>query len=275
MYKKIIFLLVVVIFTQLVVNSNIESFDTPILPYDCIISINVHEKFDFLLKQLQNIKENVNCKYAVVLNCNQYMLNECYKQREKIDSNVYFHDIPLNKRTGHGSLLQGIYNNIEFSLKMFTFEYFIVASSRNFFSNNLSLHLLQRLESLPVTRDSVDNSMWDTKKNEWRWGNMSNSLLIKHFLKEKKPLYKCAHEGLVFNYAACTNIVKFMETHPDIKDDIFIFDDAVEESALQTIIMNTGEKYYDIGNGCCTNDVIGTNSPNGDVFKFMYKVPRA
>ena len=96
--------------------------------YDCVISINVHEKPDFLKRQLDNIKENVSCKYAVVLNCNDFMFEECGKI--ELPDNVYIHPEPLNKNTFHGSLMHGIYNNMVFSLHHFQFDFFIVASSR-------------------------------------------------------------------------------------------------------------------------------------------------
>jgi hypothetical protein len=41
---------------------------------DFIISINVHENVNFLLKQIDNIKNYVN-NYYIILNCNQFMYN--------------------------------------------------------------------------------------------------------------------------------------------------------------------------------------------------------
>jgi len=43
---------------------------------DIVISINVHEKIDFLIKQLQNIDEYVHYDYIVIINPNKYMYNE-------------------------------------------------------------------------------------------------------------------------------------------------------------------------------------------------------
>ena len=59
-----------------------------------------------------------------------------------------------------------------------------------------------------------------------------------------------------------------------MKDELFGMDGQVEEFVLQTIAINNGDMFYDIGNECCTNDPIGTNSPDGSVFKFMYKTNR-
>ena len=41
--------------------------------YNIVFSINVHEKPEFLLTQLKNIKEYVDTNYVVILNCNKNM----------------------------------------------------------------------------------------------------------------------------------------------------------------------------------------------------------
>lgn len=40
------------------------------------MSINVHEKPDFLMRQLENIKSFVTSEFVIILNCNDYMFNE-------------------------------------------------------------------------------------------------------------------------------------------------------------------------------------------------------
>ena len=67
--------------------------------YDIILSINVHEKFNFLLKQLDNISKNVHCNYAIILNCNDFMYEECKKN--SLPDNVYIHPKILNKKTSY------------------------------------------------------------------------------------------------------------------------------------------------------------------------------
>ena len=84
--------------------------------YDCIISINVHEKFDFLMNQLKNIDENVNLSYAVILNCNDNMFDEIVNNAKRLPKNVFINDTILNKRTYHGSLSNGIYNNMKHAI---------------------------------------------------------------------------------------------------------------------------------------------------------------
>ena len=43
---------------------------------DIIFSINVHEKKNFLIKQIKNINDYVSLDYIIVINANKYMYNE-------------------------------------------------------------------------------------------------------------------------------------------------------------------------------------------------------
>lgn len=96
--------------------------------YTFIISINVHEKPDSLLKQLDNINNHINnhinYSYAVVLNCNNYM----YKLLKDmvLPSNIYINDDIIEKQRCTGTLAQGIVSNIRYSIKNFNFDYFII-----------------------------------------------------------------------------------------------------------------------------------------------------
>ena len=242
--------------------------------YDCIISINIHEKFDFLLKQLKNIQENVFCNYAVILNCNDYMYEECNKRAKELPYNVYIHDTILNKNVNHGSLTEGIYNNMVYALNKFNFDFFIVASSRNMFTNELKqtdlIYLVDKLK-----RFMKDDEPWEEKKNSWRWPNLSNTLLVKHYIDKNKQVYACPHEGVVYTKNGCKKIIEFLYENQEIKKDLFQFNDAIEETALQTISMNSGENFYYIGNGVNTEtEKIGKNDPDNGIFKFMYKIKR-
>jgi hypothetical protein len=246
--------------------------------YDCIISINVHEKFDFLLKQLKNIEENISCKYAVMLNCNDYMFEQCNNNRTLLPENVYFYDTPLNKKTYHGSLTEGIFNNMYYSVDNFNFKYFIISSSRNFFSNNLTLEDLNNLNNKDVLKSvqvgKIKYDDWEEKKNDWRWPSFSNTLLAKYLLEQKQDMYSCPHEGLVFTYNGCIKITDFLNNNSEIKNDLFNYNDNVEEFSLQTLSKSLGEPFFYIGNGCCSNNPIGTNNPHGELLQFMYKTNR-
>jgi hypothetical protein len=235
------------------------------LNYDCIISINVHEKFNFLLKQLKNIDDNIKINYAIILNCNEYMFDEC--KNNILPDNVFIHPKKFNKQWAHGSITEGIYRNIKYALTYFNFKFFIVASSRNFFTNELTLDKLHTVIENTKIPDMQNNSYTD-----WSWPLHLRTKLAKYYLDKKLFLYNGAHEGLLFTPDGCKAIVTFLESHPEIKDDLFNIDCAAEEFSLQTIAINEGEMFYYIGNGV-TEDTL---PPNNDItnLKFMYKVIR-
>jgi hypothetical protein len=248
-----------------IINDEIIN-DEIIKDYDCIISINVHEKFNFLLKQLKNIKDNVKCKYAVILNCNDYMFDECNKNI--LPNNVYIHPTILNKKWSHGSLTNGIYNNITFAINHFTFKFFIVSSSRNMFINDLTLDKLNI-----VKKHGTIPEIKDKNYEEWRWPSFKTTKLGEYYLSRGKELYNSPHEGLMFTYNGAKTIVNFLENNPIIKDHLFNYEECVEEFSLQTILINEGDMFYDIGNGCCIEQILGPNTDETKL-KFMYKVIR-
>lgn len=263
-------------------NINIDSYKKNLeeekKEYDIIISINIHEKFHFLLKQLNNIKENVHCNYAVILNCNDYMFEECKNNILLLPDNVYIYDKPLNKIWSHGSLINGIFNNMEYAIKKFNFQYFIVSSSRNFFTNNLTLEELNKSKEKDLLKSvqtyKIEYKDWEEKKYEWQWLLFSNSLLVKYYLNKKQCMYTSPHEGLVFSYNSCNKIIFFLNENPEIKYELFNLYGSVEEFSLQTISVNIGEPFFYIGNGIYTSELIEPNDPQGEILKFMYKTIR-
>lgn len=247
--------------------------------YDVIISINVHENIEFVMKQLENIRENVKCNYAVILNCNYFMFNELHLV--DLPENVYIHDKILKKQTWHGSLTEGIYNNMCFALDHFTFEYFIV-SSRQFFGNDMSLEHLQQMyqNGKPeIDRDDpwekkLDKSNWEECFNTWHWPWFAETLLAQYFINKNQALYSSPHEGMLFNHAGCRKIVDFLENNYDIKIDLFKFEGCVEEFSLQTLSMNLGETYFYIGNGCYNYELEPNQPESKKQLQFMHKVKR-
>jgi hypothetical protein len=235
--------------------------------YDCIISILVHEKIDFLLKQLENIKAHVECNYAIILNCNDHMFEECSKIQ--MPDNVYICDAPFNKKYLSGDLFRGVYNNMVYALDRFVFDFFITLSSRNMFSNKMSLSDLQNLE--PHVEDPRP---WSEKRHSWRWPEFSKSSIVIHYLSKNQEVSSCAHEGAVFTQNGCKHIMQFLENNPDIKQDSFEFNGTMEEFVMTTISVNSGEPVYYIGNGCCNEDGIMPNNPNVKNKKFVFKIKR-
>jgi hypothetical protein len=55
----------------------------------------------------------------------------------------------------------------------------------------------------------------------------------------------------------------------EIKNDLFKFKGCVEEFAIQSIAINSNERFYYIGNGCCKKEK--SNPINNE---FMYKIIR-
>jgi hypothetical protein len=239
-----------------------------ILKYDIIISINVHEKPRFLLKQINNIKKYVKCNYAIILNCNYYMYQQCSTINYP---NIYINPKPLNKRTFHGSLTEGIYNNMCYSLH-FQFDYFIVASSRNFFDNFLTLDLLHEVALKNTLKESmgVNHKYFKEIINTWFWNRLINTKFLKYILEKNLKLSSCPHEVVVYPYSSCKKIISFMNDNPEIKNELFNFNMQVEEFAMQTIVKNMDDNFYYIGNGCCTNEPNGINNE----LRFMYKTYR-
>jgi len=265
---------------------NVENFETfgIFTTYDCVISINIHENIQFLLKQLENIKQNVKCSYLVILNCNDTMH---YRLKSLLlPSNVVVHNIILNKKWEHGSLEHGIYNNLVFATKYYKFRYFICCSSRNFFANNLKLQDLNQLIDYSYLPDEPSLMVGGTKvvyTNQpdfkvkyyyWHWPTFFNSKLGQYCIANQYPFYVSPHEGLVFSYDCCFAIINFLDKNPKIQINLFNLKAAVEEFGLQTIAKFSGHPFYYIGNGCCNENMIPPNNPSALNKKFMYKVKR-
>lgn len=251
--------------------------------YTFIISINVHEKPDFLLKQLDNIKNHINYSYAVVLNCNNHM----YKLLKDIvlPFNIYINDNIIEKKRCTGTLAQGILSNIRYSIKNFNFDYFIILSSRTFFYNIININNLisqqifcnEDIEEFKQTRaKSNDIEKLHTIYDMSYWKPFHfTSKLVEYYYNNNGLIYGSPHEGLTFTSNVAFNIINFLDNHKDIEDDIYKLNSPAEEFALQTIAMNHINEdnreygFLDIGNGTDTQHV-----PPTVMNKYTYKVNR-
>jgi len=237
--------------------------------YNFTFSINVHENIEFLLKQLSNIEKYVIESYCVILNCNLFMYKELIKNK-KINSmkNIYINNEYFDKKTFHGSLFKGIYSNLTYAIQHFKFNYFIILSSRNLFYNKFDNRFIKS-ENECIKYNKLN-------KNNWHWNNniygdkLLNTKLAKHIIEKDLCFSRSEHEGLVFNYKSCLSIIKFLEKQTNIKNDLFNWNHCVEEFALQSILCNNNNKYYNIGNGTKTH-VNVKNLPNN---KYVHKVYR-
>ena len=204
---------------------------------DFIISINIHEKVIFLLKQLDNIKNYVN-NYYIILNCNQFMYNEL--KNIILPHNVIVNSEIIEKATYHGTLTKGIYSNMLYADEKFDFLYFIVLSSRNLFYNKLNIDFLN-------LRQPICNNINKFYENEytkqlqyytWHWPLFLKTELAKYYISKNLHLKDSPHEGLVFHINVIYNIINFLEKNIIIKNDLFNFSHCVEEFSLQTIATN-------------------------------------
>lgn len=223
---------------------------------DVVISINVHEKPDYLMGQLANIRDNVKMNHLVLISANEYMY-------ENIRSHEGFvlNPTPINKERHHGSLTRGIVSNMRLARETIDFDWFLVMSSRDFFYRPLS-------SGEQILANRHDSRSKDYGSQDWHWPRFHNSKLHEHMRKFGLFLSNSPHEGLCFDAEGVRKILEFLDQHMDIASDLFEFNYCVEEFALQSICCNFGD-YYNIGNG--TDEV----SDEGlDPHKFTRKRPR-
>jgi hypothetical protein len=233
---------------------------------DIIISINVHEKINFLIKQIKNINEYVLLNYIIIINANKYMYDEISKcEFIKSQDNIILNENYLEKKLYHGSLTEGIYLNMKYIFNNYKFKYFIILSSRNLFYNKLNNTNYNLLEK---KNHGIPYEKLDTKV--WHWPRMIKTKLSRYIIKNNLLFACSAHEGLTFDYINCKDIIQFLDNNDDIKTDLFNYNTPVEEFALQTICINLNGYYYYIGNGTTTQNNIN-NLPKSH---FVYKTRR-
>ena len=237
---------------------------------DIIFSINVHEKKDFLIKQIKNIDDYVSLNYIIVINANEYMYNEISNcEFIKSKDNIVLNPNYLEKKRFHGSLTEGIYLNMKFAMDNYQFKYFIILSSRNMFYNNLTS---ENYNSLP--KISSGKTYKELNVNSWHWRWFLRTKLSKYIIKNKLLFSNEMHEGLTFDYLSCKNIISFLNNNNHIRTNLFNWDGCVEEFALQTICINLSGYYYIIGNWADHGQDDYENIKNLPKNKFVYKTTR-
>jgi hypothetical protein len=237
--NKFTILLVGIIIIILLILNNNSKLDN-VKNYDIVVSINVHEKVNFLLEQLNNIRQYIKSSYCVVLNCNDYMYNELKNKDLKLDNIIFINNEIINKKRFHGSLFHGIYSNIKYSLKNFNFKYFFILSSRNIFFQDIDILRLENLFNLKDPPTQIDSLTYDyTDESKWyHWVYIKHTKLAQYYMNKRANLYNSPHEGLVIKKSGCEVIYNFLNTHNHIKKDLFNTNTVSEEFALQTILKN-------------------------------------
>ena len=236
--------------------------------FHTIFSINVHEKIDFLKKQIINIEENVDVSYIIIINANKYMFSEITSCKEiNLKKNVILNPITSEKSRNHGSITHGIYSNLKYIIEKYKFKLFKVLSSRNLFYNRFDKDSILNNCSNKFFRLRLANL-----KNGWfGWDRFKQTKLSKYIEHNNGFYSHSPHEGLTFNYSQCDKINEFINNNMEIMEEVFNFNLCVEECALQSICINVSHDYYNIGH--YSNHLINDISvlPNN---KFVYRTAR-
>jgi hypothetical protein len=229
-----------------------------------IVSINVHEKPTFLMQQIENISAHILSKFTIILNCNTYM-NDAL-QAYTLPPNVVVNPEIINKTWGTGTIVQGIYSNLCYANANYTFDFFLILSSRNMFFRPFQIADILKLQK-PIDINLLTCPHW------YHWPKVRSSLLAKYYIEQDKPLCRTAHEGLIFSHQVCKTVEKFMNTHPSIKTDTFVFPSILEEFTLQNIAIHESvtDPFVYIGRGAMETLM---EPPTGDTKHFVYKTVR-
>ena len=110
---------------------------------DIIISINVYKSVTLLKYQLQNIYENVLCKYYIVINCDNINI---FNELNNIDlpKNIHINPEIIKKERFTGTITKGIISNMYYSINNFNFKYFLILSGRTVFYKKIGLENLDK-----------------------------------------------------------------------------------------------------------------------------------
>jgi len=230
---------------------------------DIIISINVHEKPEFLLKQINNINQYVKLKHKIILNCNTYMYNYLTSKNnafliENNLNNIVINPEILDKSYNCGLICKGIFKNLKYSFDNFNFKFFIVMSSREFFLNKLEKEEQMFLYDVKLNNERLKSYVdfhKNYEKNDWGYPQIKTTKLFKHVVENNWFIGTSPHEGLAFNKLTALNILNFNDNNNFILEEVFNKHGfSYEEFTLQTLAINLGTFYY-IGNHIYTKDI--------------------
>jgi len=223
-----------------------------------VVSINVHEHPNFVLKQLEHIREHIPFTHRVILNCN----DEMRMALRQTSAAELCHPVALNKRRHHGSLLEGIMRNLEFALRRWKLGYFLILSSRSWFRRPLSLaDVTESRAQPPIGAQCSDlryernrGLHWVDSKDDFELVKLQDgtiakvnvdvsahyrgTLLAQKLQREGHVLLHSPHEGLVLEHAACTHALRVLDSR--LGRDLYDTETAVEEFALQSIAHSRG-----------------------------------
>ena len=247
--------------------------------FDILISINVHEKLDFLIEQLENIHYFTNhLNVCIIYNCNKFMLQELTKTNFKSYKNlkIIINPKAIEKRRWHGSLCKGIIKNMEYVINNnIKFNHFIVASSKNILRSKIELSIIEDKYKFyfdkicELTKDKrrfyfnkhnkfyiCDGTIQDywhrdmTSTRYWFWGKTKNSTWFQDLNKQVDFFIGGRHEGLCIPYDIVVKIVDFCKNNNDIMNCCYNYAIAMEEVIPQVLSckFTTNNKMYTLLN---------------------------
>ena len=228
------------------------------------ININIGYNIDFLFYQLENFKKFIMVDYIIIINTNKELYSEIKERTENIE-NIIINPVCIEKKRFHGSILEGIYENIQFCFKNnIIFKDFIILSNKNIFYRELHPSDLDKLSALKENKNRINLKFTETG-NQW-WWPVFHKTLLSNYIRENNLLFSAsAHEGLGFTYETLKSIYNFLYRNNEIRNDLFKKNACVEEFALQTICSGLGYDFFYIGNGT-------TYTKNLKKDKFVYKL---
>jgi hypothetical protein len=242
-----------------------------------LIVINVHEYPAFIEHQLDHVAAHVPDDHRIVLNCNAAMYDAlehrpAFLRRGK----ALRHPVCMEKRTFHGSLLQGIVRNIDLALRRYDFESLLVLSSRSWFRRPITLEEVRIARAqLPFGVDEVmfrfvegdgychvaDDLDPERPRDDeelrgaaaqtqppasFDWHLIKRTLLATEVLQEQgHPLVSGPHEGLLLSYDACMCAVSALDG--DVGKELFSLQAPVEEFALQSLAESQELRFAQLG----------------------------
>jgi hypothetical protein len=223
-----------------------------------VVSNNVHEKPEYLMGQIENIKENLLIPHRIIVSPNEYMQDQLAHSDGR---GFILNPEAIEKRRHHGSITRGIVSNMALARKRLKFGWFLVMSSREFFYRKLN-------NPGGILRNKCGSTTKDYERKDWHWGRFHATKLHAHIRANRLFLADSPHEGMCFDAKGVTHILRFLEGNEEIAENLFNFEHCVEEFALQSICANFRDFYY-IGNG--TEELMDEAL---DPRKFTRKKPR-
>jgi hypothetical protein len=253
-----------------------------------VISINVHELTQYVLKQIENIKTYVECDHVIIFNCNEHMYRKL--KQMSLPQNIILNPDVINKAWQHGSLFQGIISNMKYALTTIKYSYFMTLSSRNMFYAPMDINHLAAAKFLCANiADFIKNQKARPLKRApypSYHEHLQNTLFTKYYINQNLNIKFQLHEGTVYTYNVTANIINFLSDKPKMFTQLINTFSAVEEYATPTIAFYTinpnNMEYNSVrygryalrGHGEIPNKANPNNFVNTDKKNFLYKAFR-